>query len=239
MVAISVWGVEMSMNVIRVLIVEDIETLQRRYKNALSKDPGISVVGAAYNSHEAVMLTALHQPHIILMDIELESKEAGLEAAREILRVYPHIKIVILTVYEEDDLVFTAFKYGAVDYILKKASPGEIIRGVKDAYYNRSPIRPFIAEKIRGEFQRVKNAEESFLYFLNVVTQLTPTELDVLTLLVKGNSRKEICAARNVELSTVKTQIHNILKKFDKRSISEVTHQIKKLKIMEYLQKPL
>ena len=122
------------------------------------------MVGAACNSHEAIMLTALHQPHIILMDIEFKSKEAGLEDVREILRVYPLIKIVILTVYEEDDLVFNAFKYGAVDYILKKASPSEIIRGVKDAYYNRSPIRPIIADIIRGEFQRIK-PEDSFLYF--------------------------------------------------------------------------
>lgn len=222
-------------NKIKVLIAEDVEPIQKRYCNILSKDPSICVSGCAKNGYEAVMLATLHKPDIILMDIEMEEREAGIRASREILRQFPEIRVIILTVYEEDELIFSAFQAGVCDYMIKTASPDEIINGVKDAYHNRSPIRPMIAEKIRREFRRVKSKEESFLYNIHIFLQLTHTELDILDLLARGKSRKEICDIRFVELSTVKTQIHSILKKFGKDSISDVIEQLNRFKVFETL----
>lgn len=220
---------------IKVIIAEDMLPILNRYKKILEKNVDLEVVAAVQNGYEAVMMAAIHQPDIILMDIEMETKKAGLEAAKQILAQFPNIKIVILTVYEEDELVFLAFKIGVVDYILKNSKPNEIINCVKDAYYDRSPIRHVIAEKIRREFQRVKKTEESFLYNLQTVTQLTPTELDVLDLLSKGHTRKEICEIRHVEPSTIKTQVHSILKKFNKTGIIEVIDTLNELKIFDTL----
>ena len=185
---------------IKVLIAEDIKELARRFAGVLRRDPAIQVVGCVQRGDEAVAESQRLCPDIILMDIEMETKTAGLDATQEIIKKQPEIKIIILTVYE-----------------------------------GHSPIRPVIAKKIRREFQRIRNSENSFLYCLNIVTQLTQKEIDVLDLISQGYTRTQICELRCVELSTVKTQIHNILKKFGCASMSEVVAQIEEAQVFEYI----
>ena len=217
---------------IKVLIAEDMPALLKKYQRLLEKDGELEVVAAVQNGYEAVMKTVLCQPDVILMDIEMETKDAGIRASREILAHYPDIKIIILTVYEDDELIFSAFQLGVCDYMLKN-STNEIISGIKAAYEGRSPIRPEIAGKIRSEFKRVKTYETSFLYMLNLLSSLTVTELDTLYLLSSGHTRADICAIRHVEMSTVKSQIHSILHKFKKKSIAEIITSTEDLHLLE------
>lgn len=207
---------------IKVLIAEDIEPIRKRYVNILNRHPAIEVVADVGSGSSACTLTKTLKPDVILMDIEMECKDAGIRATGDILTQNPSIKIIILTVYEEDELIFSAFQLGACDYILKNASEEEIIHGVISAYNNSSPIRPEIASKIRNEFQRVKTYESSFLFMLNLLSTLTPRELDTLYLLSNGYTKKDICSIRCVEMSTVKSQVHNILKKFKKKKIADI-----------------
>ena len=220
---------------IKLLIAEDMLPILKRYQTILYKDNEIDVVAAVQSGYEAVMMVGIHHPDVILMDIDMETRTAGLDATRQILNHFPETKIIILTVYEDDETVFTAFQLGVSDYILKNSNPNEIITCVKDAYYDRSPIRPVIAQKIRQEFQRIRKNENSFLYCLHLVTQLTQTEIDILDLLNKGYTRQQICEVRCVEMSTIKTQVHHILKKFEKGSIAEVLDMLNKLQIFDYL----
>lgn len=207
---------------ITVLIAEDVVPIRKRYVKILNSHPSILVVADVGSGEEACALADKWKPDVVLMDIEMECKDAGIRATGEILAKNPQIKVIILTVYEEDELIFSAFRLGACDYILKNASEEEIISGVIGAYNNSSPIRPDIANKIRNEFQRVKTYESSFLFMLNLLSTLTPRELDTLYLLSNGYSKKEICEMRCVEMSTVKTQVHSILKKFDKKKIADI-----------------
>lgn len=220
---------------IKVLIAEDMPALLKKYQRLLEKDPELEVVAAVQNGYEAVMKTVLCRPDVILMDIEMETRTAGLDAAEQIMGQFPQIKIVILTSYEDDENVFAAFKLGVSDYVLKNSRQEELVACVKDAYHGCSPIRPVIAEKIRREFARVKKSEDSFLYNLMLVTQLTQTEIDILDLLRQDYSRAEICAMRCVEMSTLKRHIHNIIKKFDMDSMAEVVERVNSLKIYDYL----
>ena len=213
---------------IKVLIAEDMPALLKKYQRLLEKDSELEVVAAVQNGYEAVMKTVLCQPDVILMDIEMETRTAGLDAASQILSQYPEVKIIILTSYEDDENVFQAFKLGVSDYVLKNSKQEELITCVKDAYAGRSPIRPVIAEKIR-------RSEDSFLYNLMLVTQLTQTEIDILDLLRQGYERSEICSMRCVEMTTLKRHIHNILKKFDLDSMAEVVKLVNDLKIYDYL----
>lgn len=222
---------------IRVALVDDIEPIRMHYKLLFSQDEDIEVVYEAGDgvtaSKELVRLTP--PIDIILMDIDMETRTAGLDATKEILSHIPDAKIIMLTVMEDDDNIFKAFQLGVKDYVLKNSSPSEVISCVKDAYLNKSPIRPIIAEKIRLEFQRIRKNEERFMYCLYLVSQLTQSEIDILDLLITGYTRNQICSYRHVELSTVKSQIHNILKKFNMASIEEVIEQVKELRIFEYL----
>lgn len=207
---------------IKVLIAEDIEPIRKRYAKILSEHPDIEVIADVGTGTEAVELGLSLNPDVILMDIEMESKDAGLRAVGEILAEAPEIKIIILTIYEEDEMVFSAFRLGACDYILKNAANDDIVASVIDAYNDQSAIRPDIAAKIRDEFRRVKTYESSFLFMLNILSTLTPKELDTLYLLSNGYTRKDVCQMRCVEMSTVKSQIHSILKKFKKRNIADI-----------------
>lgn len=124
---------------IKVLIAEDMPALLKKYQRLLEKDGELEVVAAVQNGYEAVMKTVLCQPDVILMDIEMETRTAGLDAASQILSQYPQVKIIILTSYEDDDNVFQAFKLGVSDYVLKNSGQEELITCVKDAYYGRPP----------------------------------------------------------------------------------------------------
>lgn len=220
---------------IRVLIAEDITPVLNRYVRILNKDDEIEVVGKVQTGQEAVENALTQHPDVILMDVEMETRTAGLDAAKRILAEEPQAKIIILTVYEDDETVFQAFQLGVSDYFLKNSPPDEIISCVKDAYRNLSPIRPVIAKKIRDEFQRMKTQENSILYCMHTVSQLTQTELDILNLTAEGYTRQQICEIRCVELSTVKSQIHNILKKFGKNNMQELVSMLNSFHIFEYL----
>lgn len=222
-------------NKIKVLIAEDLQPIREKYVYYLGRCPEIELVGSVSSGTQAVAAALASPPDIILMDIEMETKDAGIRASREILATLPDIRIIILTVYEDDELIFSAFQLGVCDYMLKNSSNEEIIAGVKAAYEGRSPIRPEIAGKIRSEFKRVKTYETSFLYMLNLLSSLTVTELDTLYLLSSGHTRADICAIRHVEMSTVKSQIHSILHKFKKKSISEIITSAEDLHLLELI----
>lgn len=220
---------------IKVLIVEDDLLISKRYQMILSKDQQIECVGCASSGYEGTMLAALNKPDVILMDIELEDKQAGLRATSEILNYMPDIKIVMLTVCETDDTVFRAFELGASNYLLKNMSAAAILEAVKDAYYDRSSLHSNIAGKITREFKRIKTTEDSLLHNFHIFAQLTPTELEVLELLMKDYTRQEICELRHVEHSTLKSQINSILKKFNKRSVQEIVPVLRELHIPEII----
>lgn len=223
------------MPVIKVLIAEDMEPIRRRYVKILNEVDDIEVVGDVGTGSDAVKLQEQTCPDVILMDIEMETPDAGIRATQEILRMNENVKIIILTVYEEDELIFTAFQMGVCDYILKNAKAEEIITSIRHAYENNSPLRPELASKILGEFKRVRSCESSFLYAVNIVSTLTTTELEILELLINRKTRNEICRLRQVEMSTVKSQIHGILKKFHKKSVDEIIEMIESMNLYDLI----
>lgn len=218
---------------IRVLIAEDLQPIRKKYEYILNQCPEIELAGSVDNGTDAILLANSVSPDVILMDIEMDTKDDGILASREILTANPKIKIIILTVYEDDELIFSAFQIGVCDYMLKNSTTEEIIAGIKSAYLGQSPIRPEIAGKIRNEFKRVKTYESSFLYMLSLLSSLTATELDTVYLLSSGYTRADICAKRHVEMSTVKSQIHSILQKFKKKSVSEIITSPEDLHLLE------
>ena len=222
---------------IRVLIAEDMEPIRKRYVKILTETTDIEVIAGVASGQEAVEQTILKHPDIVLLDIEMETKDAGLRAAEVLLQKFPDLKIIILTVYEEDELIYSAFQFGVCDYIMKNAKPDEVVTSIRNVYEGKAALRPELATKILGEFKRVKSYENSFLYAVNIVSSLTGTEMEILNLLLLHKSRKEICRIRYVEMSTVKTQIRNILQKFNKKSIEEVIAMIDSMNLYDFISK--
>lgn len=225
------------MSKVKLLVVDDLKIHIRRLERLIEAQEDLELVGTAENGYAAVMMAALHEPDIILMDIQMEDNMAGIEAAKQINEKLPNIKIIMLTVHRDDSIVFAAFQTGIVDYVIKTASDEEILEAIYSAHRNQSPIRPIIAEQIRNEFQRMKESEKSILYVVEVLSRVTPSELEVLRLLTQNKTRKQIAEIRCVEQDTIKKQINSILKKFNKKSSKEVVTIINDLKIFELIEK--
>ncbi len=220
---------------IKLLIADDLEVHIRRLERLIKEKPDLELVAKANSGYEAVMMAAIHQPDIILMDIQMENYMAGIEAAKQISEKLPDTKIIMLTVHKDDNVIFAAFQTGIVDYVLKTDSDENILEAIYSAYNNLSPIRPMVAEKIRDEFQRMRESEQSILFVIKIISELTPSELKVLQLLAEGKTRKEVAVLRCVEIDTIKKQINSILKKFNKKNYKEVLSIIDKLKIFDLI----
>ncbi len=224
---------------IRVLIVDDMETFRERFREVLSNDPAVEVVGVAASGEEAVDLALAQRPDVILMDVIMEHDRAGIAAAMRICAALKTVKIVMSTVLEDDETVFNAFQIGAVDYLLKNAQPQEILAAVKSAYLDESVLSPLIARKLRKEFAHLRGNQDSIKRILHIVRVLTQVELDILLLLCDGKSRNEISHIRCIELSTVKTHVGSILKKLEMKTSSEIVAMLRASQSIELLRQSI
>jgi len=220
---------------IQIVIADDMEAHRRRLERIIHSDDNLELAGSAKSGYEAIAFAAIKKPSIVLMDIEMESQMAGIKAAAEINKISPTTKIIMLTIHQDNNIVFAAFQTGIVDYLIKSAPKEEILEAIYSATNNQSPIRPIIAEKIRQEFARIKKSEDNLTQSFKIISNLTQSELEVLKLLCDGLKRKEIADIRTVEIETIKKQINSLLKKFDKSSTKEIVKEVNELKIFDMI----
>lgn len=219
--------------IIRTIVVEDLDVLRLHFCNILKNTQGIALVGQASSGKQALQLVKEQPVDVVLMDIEMDFKHDGIITAKTLISEHSNIKIVFLTIHEDDETVFKAFETGAVDYVLKSSPSKEIISSIRSAYYGKSPIRPEIAFKIRNEFSRIKKNEASIIEVMNTIAQLTPSQREIIALLLKGMKLSEVANIRCVEESTIKSQVNDILKKFNKKRTKEVISIINELKLSQ------
>lgn len=194
---------------LRVLLVDDHALFRQGVKSLLDARPDIEVVGSASDGLEAIALARETMPQVVLMDVEMP-RCSGLEATRQIKREFPHIQIVILTVVDDDDIVFEAIRSGAQGYLLKSLEAHQLYDMLDGLRRGDAPLSGSIAAKILKEFnspvvhtdQQVPDREA-----------LSEREHDVLELIVGGKSNKEIAEALVITENTVKTYLANILAK--------------------------
>lgn len=217
---------------IRVAVAEDIEYLLNDICRALEKDERIEVVARARSGKEIVHLLEGRSADLVLMDIEMESDSAGIRAAELIAEQSPSVIILFLTVHEEEEFIYQAFSSAPnVDYIVKSASHEEIIQKIIDCFYGRNQIAPEIARKITREFSRMKKKEREMNYFINVSFAITASERQLIRMLLEEKSVSMIARERVVEVSTVKSQINTLLKKFHVRRTKEIITMVHSLGI--------
>ncbi|MGG4035924.1 response regulator transcription factor [Paenibacillus cisolokensis] len=214
---------------IHVLVVEDFDILNEHFRTIVDSAEDMKLVGYAFSGKAACDMIERLKPDVVLMDIEMDFKHDGILAAKKAIQVHPDVRIIFLTVHEDDETVFSAFDSGAMDYVLKTAEEHEILDSIRMAYNGSSPIRPEIAYKIRNEFRRIRHNQESLLDSINILSQLTPTEMEIINLLLKNKKISEIAAERQVEISTIKSQINILLKKFNKSRTKEIVNLINEM----------
>jgi DNA-binding NarL/FixJ family response regulator len=198
------------MESIKVLIVDDHTLFRKGLVNVLEQQEGVEVVGEAKDGDEGIELARSTRPDVILMDVQMPGRN-GIETTTVIREFLPEARIIMLTVSEEDEDLFSAVKAGARGYLIKNVEPEHLVKAIQLVYKGESVLPHSMASKVLNEFSRIaKKAEEQGK---PGVKPLTPREKEILQLLGKGGSNKEIANSLCLSEQTVKIHLKNILKK--------------------------
>ncbi|MEG0214784.1 MAG: response regulator transcription factor, partial [Hungatella sp.] len=155
----------------KIMVVDDFELIREDLCEQIAQQPDMEVVGSAASGTQAVELAAALHPEIILMDIEMESFNAGILAAEQIRDVDPGQKIIFLTAHETDQMIITAMGTGASDYIVKGSSEEKILQHIRNVYDGKPVLTARIQKTIMQEYTRLQRSERSLLFFINNVSQ--------------------------------------------------------------------
>jgi len=197
----------MNSDPVRVLIVDDHEPFRNGLRTLLSSLAGIEVIGEATNGEDAIRLTEKFQPDIILMDIQMPGIN-GIEATRLIYQSSPHIGIMVLTMFEDDDSVFASMRAGARGYLLKGADQSEILRAILSVNNGEAMFGPGIARRLINFFTNINppQGERPF-------PELTDREYEVLNLIAQGLNNSDISQKLVISQKTVRNHVSNIFSK--------------------------
>lgn len=212
-----------------ILIVDDHEVVRLGLKTLISSYPGYKVVAEAANANEAIQKAEEYEPDVVIMDIRLPGKN-GIHATKEILSIRPETKVLILTSFAEDELLFDAINAGAYGYVLKQIGSNDLIKSLEQISKGEALLDPSLIQKL---FKRVREAnrkasDEAF-------SPLSDQELKILLLISEGKTNKEI--APNVFLSekTVRNYVSSVLSKLNLRTRSEAAAYAVRNSIEDFL----
>jgi len=195
------------MEPIRVLIADDHAIFRRGLCALLSAVSDIEIIGEAATGDEAIAQASVLEPDVILMDLQMPGFN-GIEATRRILRTSPHIGILVLTMFEDDDSIFAAMRTGARGYLLKGADQTEIVRAIKAVDSGEAIFSPSIAQWLIHYFGALKSSSTA-----QVFPELTEREREVLALIAQGRSNSEIAHRLVLSSKTVRNYVSNIFSK--------------------------
>jgi DNA-binding NarL/FixJ family response regulator len=197
----------------RVLIADDDDLMRAGLVELLSGEPDIEIVGEASTGREAVERARRLEPDVVLMDVRMPDLD-GIEATFEVTRTAPRARVLILTTFEQDDYVFGALRAGASGFLLKRTRPEELIAAVHTIAAGDSLLSPSVTRRVIDRTARQPTPD---LADQAKLEELTQREREVLELLARGLSNREIASALVVEESTIRSHIRRILTKLELR----------------------
>jgi RNA polymerase sigma factor (sigma-70 family) len=204
--------------VTRVLIADDDDLMRAGLVELLSNDPTIEIIGEASTGREAVERTRRLAPDVVLMDVRMPDLD-GIAATRELSRADLRAKILMLTIFEEDDYVFGALRAGASGFLVKRTRPEDLIAAVHTIACGDSLLSPSVTRRV---IDRMAQQPVPDLTDQAKLDTLTPRERDVLQLVARGLSNREIAAELVVEESTIRSHMKQILMKLQLRDRVQV-----------------
>lgn len=198
------------MNKIRVLLADDHTIVREGLRLLLEREPDIQVVGEVENGEQAVTMANDISPDIIVMDINMP-KLNGLEATRRIKAQKPSIGVLVLTVYDDDEYVFNLLKAGVTGYLLKKVASSQLANAIRAVHQGEMLLSPSIAQRVVEGYLHAPQATKGQSFS----DGLTKRELEILRMIARGASNKEIATALYLSVKTVESHRTNIFRKLD------------------------
>lgn len=211
---------------VRILIVDDQSLFREGLRTLLSVQPDFEVVGEAVNGEEALRQAAKLRPGVILMDLRMPLMD-GVTATQRLRETSPQCKVIVLTTFDDDELVFDGLRAGAVGYLLKDVSSEKLFEAIRAANRGEYFLHPSITAKVMAEFSRLSRLAPSPADSL--AEPLSPREMEILRLVATGASNRDIADTLVIAEGTVKNHLTNILGKLN---VKDRMHAV--LKAREY-----
>jgi DNA-binding NarL/FixJ family response regulator len=187
---------------LKITIFEDNDALRESLVYLLKNASGYVVTGDYNNCLDAANIAKVYQPDVILMDIDMPGQN-GIEGVKAVKEARPETSVIMYTVFEDDEKLFQCLCAGANGYLLKKTSPSHLFAAIQEVTEGGAPMSPSIARKVLNSFQHGRNNQY----------QLSPREVEVLHLLIKGYSAKMIAGELNITFDTARFHLKNIYSK--------------------------
>lgn len=214
----------------RILIADDHEIVRQGLKSIMKAQPDWEIVGEAITGREAVELSRQRKPHLVIMDIGMPELN-GLEATRQILKEFPAMEVLVLTMHESEQLIREVLATGARGYILKSDAGRELVAAVDALRQHRPYFTTKVSEMVLTEYlhrgPRTEEPEDT------TRLSLTPREREIVQLLAEGKSNKEVATALDISVKTAETHRARIMAKLGLRSIGELVRYAVRNRIVE------
>lgn len=215
---------------LRILLVDDHEVVRLGLKSLIERHAGFDVVAEAATQQEAVQNALTYNPDIVVMDIRLAGG-SGIEACEEIMAQRPLTKIIMLTSYAEDEMLFSAIRAGAVGYVLKQVGGNDVIRAIESASRGEATLDPSLTQRIFNEMRRSLKQDDATAF-----TELTPQEMQVLSLITEGKTNREIAQSLYLSEGTVRNYVSGIFSKLNVANRAEAAAYAIQHHLKDYLQ---
>jgi DNA-binding NarL/FixJ family response regulator len=211
---------------LRIIIVDDHEVVRLGLRALLDRHPDFSVVDEAGSAKEAVQKVLQHRPEIVVMDIRLPGGN-GIEACREIVAQSPETKVIMLTSFAEDDMLFESIAAGAAGYVLKQIGGDDLVRAIEAVGRGEALLDPVLTQRVFARVREAQRKDEQSAF-----SQLTDQEMRVVRLVSEGKTNREIAQALFLGEGTVRNYVSSILSKLQLTNRAEaaayaVQHNIK------------
>jgi two-component system, NarL family, response regulator DevR len=213
----------------RIIIVDDHEIVRLGLKSLLDQYPQYEVVSEAKNAKESIAQVETYQPDIVLMDIRLPGK-SGIDACEEIKQRFPEVKVIMLTSYAEDEMLFSAIKAGASGYVLKQIDSNGLVMSLEAVARGEASLDPAVTQRVFQEVRRAVKDEEAASF-----TELSQQEKMVLKLVSEGKTNREIAQSLYLGEGTVRNYVSSILSKLSVSNRAEAAAYAVEHNLKEYL----
>jgi DNA-binding NarL/FixJ family response regulator len=204
----------------RVAIVEDNKVIRESLVAYVHMDPELKCICTCGTAEEALAVLPGHRPDVVLMDIQLPN-QSGIECTAQLKQLLPEVRIIMVTVYGDPDLILKALRAGACGYLLKRCTPEELITAVREVQQGGAPMSREIARKVISYFQEATQPPGPAADPASEVENLSPREREILELLTQGFSDKEIADQLGVKHGTVRWHLQHVYEKLHVRSRTE------------------
>lgn len=215
---------------VRIMLVDDHEVVRLGMKSLLERQAGYSVIVEAGNEEDAVKRALVHEPDIILMDVRLQSG-SGIAACERIMAKRPETRIIMLTSFADDELLFSAIRAGAIGYVLKQVGKDELINAIEAAARGDGALDPSLTQKVFAEVRRSIQQDERSAF-----SELTAQEKQVLSHISHGATNKKIAEALFLSQGTVRNYVSSIFSKLHVANRAEAAAYAIENRLQEHLE---